>query len=49
MVWSAVSPFGLGASEGVVMHLSKESLDAAFKADVAAKENNQVGGEKWFS
>jgi len=40
-VSNLVAPRGTGASEAVVMHLSKNSLKPAFVADVAAKESNQ--------
>lgn len=36
-----IGPFGRGAGLATVMHLSNESLDAAFRADVSAKEANQ--------
>lgn len=36
-----VAPMGRGASQASVMHLSNDSLDAGFRADVAAKEVNQ--------
>lgn len=41
VVQHAVSPLGGGAAQAVVMHLSNDSLDAGFRADVAAKESNQ--------
>jgi hypothetical protein len=40
-VTGIVAPFGRGATHAVVMHLSNDSMDAAFRADVAAKESNQ--------
>eukprot|EP00592_Proboscia_alata_P021318 CAMPEP_0194418674 /NCGR_PEP_ID=MMETSP0176-20130528/17827_1 /TAXON_ID=216777 /ORGANISM="Proboscia alata, Strain PI-D3" /LENGTH=871 /DNA_ID=CAMNT_0039225275 /DNA_START=117 /DNA_END=2732 /DNA_ORIENTATION=- len=36
-----MAPRGAGASEAVVMHLSKNSLSPAFIADVESKESNQ--------
>jgi hypothetical protein len=41
LVQNAVSPLGGGAGQAVVMHLSLDSMDASFRADVAAKESNQ--------
>mmetsp|Transcript_42963 Transcript_42963/g.113987 ORF Transcript_42963/g.113987 Transcript_42963/m.113987 type:complete len:363 (+) Transcript_42963:1-1089(+) len=38
---STIGVMGAGVSTALVMHLSKDSLDAAFKADVGAKEGNQ--------
>lgn len=40
-VSSVIDPLGRGASTAVVMHLSNNSMNAAFRADVAAKEGNQ--------
>merc|ERR1711871_1662046 len=40
-VSQTVTPFGRGAGHAAVLHLSKDSMDAAFRADVSAKEANQ--------
>lgn len=36
-----ISPLGSGARLGIVQHLSKDSMDPSFLADVATKEGNQ--------